>query len=78
MEYYSAIKRNEIVPFAEKWMDLETVIQSEVSQKENDRYHILMYICGIYKKLYRLTYLQSRNRDTDIENKCKDIDRVIS
>ena len=78
MEYYSAIKRNEIVPFAEKWMDLETVIQSEVSQKENDRYHILMYICGIYKKLYRLTYLQSRNRDTDIENKCKDIERVIS
>ena len=78
MEYYSAIKRNEIVPFAEKWMDLETVIQSEISQKENDRYHILMYICGIYKKLYRLTYLQSRNRDTDIENKCKDTERVIS
>ena len=51
MEYYSAIKRNEIVPFAEKWMDLETVIQSEISQKENDRYHILMYICGIYKKI---------------------------
>ena len=34
MEYYSAIKRNEIVPFAEMWMDLETVVQSEVSQKE--------------------------------------------
>ena len=33
-EYYSAIKRNEIVSFAETWMDLETVIQSEVSQKE--------------------------------------------
>ena len=35
MEYYSAIKRNEIVPFAEMWMDLETVIQSEVGQKDN-------------------------------------------
>ena len=34
MEYYSAIKRNETVPFAETWMDLETVIQSKVSQKE--------------------------------------------
>ena len=34
MEYYSAIKRNEIGPFVETWMDLETVIQSEVSQKE--------------------------------------------
>ena len=33
MEYYSAIRRNGIVPFAEKWMDLETVIQSEVVRK---------------------------------------------
>ena len=35
VEYYSAIKRNETGSFAEMWMDLETVIQSEVSQKEN-------------------------------------------
>ena len=35
MEYYSAIKRNEIVPFAETWMDLEIIIWSEVTQKEN-------------------------------------------
>ena len=49
MEYYSAIKRNEIGSFAETWMDLETVIQSEVSQKEKNKYHILMYICGIQK-----------------------------
>ena len=41
MEYYSAIKRNKIVPFAETWMDLETVIWSEVSQKEKNKYHIL-------------------------------------
>ena len=34
MDYYSAIKRNEIVPYAEMWMDLEIVIQSEVSNKE--------------------------------------------
>ena len=47
MEYYSTIKRNEIVPVAEIWMDLETVIQSEVSQKEKNKYHILMHICGI-------------------------------
>ena len=45
MEYYSAIKRNEIVPFAETWMDLETVIQSEVSQK--NKYCRLTNICGI-------------------------------
>ena len=47
MEYYSAIKRNEIESFVDTWMDLETVIQSEVSQKEKNKYHILMYICGI-------------------------------
>ena len=38
MEYYSAIKRNEIGSFAETWMDLETVIQSEASQREENEY----------------------------------------
>ena len=47
MEYYAAIKRNKIVPFAETWMDLETVIQSEVSQKEKNKYHIILLTCGI-------------------------------
>ena len=46
MEYYSAIKRNEIGSFVETWMDLETVTQSEVSQKEKIKYRILMHICG--------------------------------
>ena len=43
---YSAIKRNETVSFAETWMYLETVIQSEVSQREKNKYIILL-ICGI-------------------------------
>ena len=47
MEYYSAIKRNGTVPFAETWMDLETVTQSKVSQKEKNKYRTLMHICGI-------------------------------
>ena len=47
MEYYSATKRNEIGSFVETWMDLETVIQSEVSQKEKSKHHILTHICGI-------------------------------
>ena len=46
MEYYSAIKRNEIGSFVETWMELETGIQSEVSQKEKNKYRILMHICG--------------------------------
>ena len=46
MEYYLAIKRNEIGSFVETWMDLETVIQSEVSQKEKNKYRISMHVCG--------------------------------
>ena len=46
MEYYSAMKRNEIESFVETWMDLETVIQSEVSQKEKNKYRILTHVCG--------------------------------
>ena len=47
MEYYSAIKRNEIGSFVEMRMDLETVIRSEVSQKEKNKYRILTHICAI-------------------------------
>ena len=46
MEYYSDIKKNEIVPFATIWMDLKIVILSEISQTEKDKYMILL-ICGI-------------------------------
>ena len=46
MEYYSAIKRNEIGSFVEMWMDLDSVIQNEVSQKEKNKYCILTHICG--------------------------------
>ena len=49
MEYYSAIKRNEIGSFVEMWMDLKSDIQSEVSQKQRNKYHMLMHICGILK-----------------------------
>ena len=41
MEYYSAIKRNEVELFVVRWMELESVIQSEVSQKEKNKYHML-------------------------------------
>ena len=55
------------MPFAATWMDLEIIILSEVSQAEKDKYHISL-VCGI-KKWYKWTYLQNRNRLTDIENK---------
>ena len=44
MEYYSAIKKNKIMPFAATWMDL--FILSEVSQTEKDSYHMISLICG--------------------------------
>ena len=47
MEYYSAIKKNEIMPFAATWMDLVIIILSEVSQTEKDKYHMISLICGI-------------------------------
>ena len=47
MNYYSAIKRNAFESVLMKWMNLEPIIQSEVSQKEKDKYCILMHIYGI-------------------------------
>ena len=47
MEYYSAIKRNETELFVVRWMDLKSVIQSEVIQKEKNKYLTLTHIYGI-------------------------------
>ena len=47
MEYYSAIRRNTFESVLMRWMNLEPIIQSEVSQKVKDKYHILMYIYRI-------------------------------
>ena len=47
MENYSAIKKNEIMPFAVTWMDLEITILTEVSQTEKDKYHMISLTCGI-------------------------------
>ena len=47
MEYYSAIKKNTFESVLMRWMNLEPIIQSEVSQKEKDKYHILTHTYGI-------------------------------
>src|SRR5574341_42928 len=49
MEYYSAIKKNAFESVLMSWMKLETIIQSEVSQKEKHQYSILIHIYGIWK-----------------------------
>ena len=47
MEYYSAIKKNEILPFAATWMDLEGIMLSELSQAEKDKYCMSKLLWGI-------------------------------
>ena len=47
MECYSTIKKDEIMPFAATWMDVEIITLSEVTQKEKDEYHMISLICGI-------------------------------
>ena len=53
MEYYIAIKKNEIMTFAATWMDLEIIILIEISQKEKDKYHMISLICGILKMIQK-------------------------
>ena len=69
---------NKIIPSHKKewnnaicnnWMDLEIVILSKVSHREEDKYHRISFICGIWKKWYKWTYLSNRNRLTGTENK---------
>ena len=58
MEYYSAIKKNDIMPFAATWMELKTLILSEVSQKEKDKYRMISHtwnlIQGTNEPFHRL------------------------
>ena len=68
VEYYSAIKKNEIMPFAATWMDLEIVTLSEVSRTKRNIIWYCLYVDS-KKKWYKWTYLQNRNRLTDLENK---------
>ena len=57
------------MPFESTGMNLEIVILSEVRQGEKETYHMILLICGIWKNWYKWTYLQNRNRVTDVENK---------
>ena len=47
MEYYSALKQNEIITFAATWMQLAIILLSKVSQKEKDKYHMISLTYGI-------------------------------
>ena len=47
IEYYSAIKKNKIIPFTATWMELETLILSEVIKKQKEKYHMIPLISRI-------------------------------
>ena len=67
MEYYSAIKKNGILPFAATWMDLELIILGET---EKDKYHTISLTCGILKNgTNEPIWKQNRNSVRDVENK---------
>ena len=62
MEYYSAIKRNEIELFVMRWMDLECVIQSEICQKEKNKYRMLIHIYMESKKQTKNSHEEPRSK----------------
>ena len=66
MEYYWAIKKNKILPFA-TWMDLESTMLSKINQTEKD--NTVWLRSYVESKTNKWTYLQNRNRLTDLENK---------
>ena len=47
MEYYAAIRRKQILPFATTWMELECIMLIEISQAEKDKYQMISLICGV-------------------------------
>jgi hypothetical protein len=48
MEFYSVMKKNEILSFEGKWMELENIILSEVRQTQENKNHMFSFICGLY------------------------------
>ena len=74
MEYYSAINRNAFESVLMRWMNLEPIIQSEVSQKEKDKYCILTHIYGIQKNgTEEFIYREAMEKQT--ENRIMDMGR---
>ena len=68
MEYYSAIKKNSFESVLMRWMKLEPIIQSEVSQKDKDQYSILIHIYMEFKKMVMTTlYAGQKKRHRCIE-----------
>ena len=75
VEYFSAIKMKESGSFVGIWVDLESVTQSDKSEREQQMLYINTHMWNL-EKWYKWTSLQGRNRDTDVKNRCVDMRRV--
>ena len=60
MDYYSAIKKNELLLFSARWMDPEIIILSEVSQMEKDKYHMISLLCEIWKIVQMNLFIEQK------------------
>ena len=63
MEYYSAIKKSEILTFAMTWMELESIMLSEISQQEKEKYHMIWFYSYVEFKKPKKTKEKKRERD---------------
>ena len=72
MEYYSAIKKNTFELVLMRWMKLEPIIHSEVSQKEKHQYSILMHIYMKFRKMVMINLYERQQRDTDVKKRLLD------
>ena len=63
MEYYSAIKKNEILPFAATWIDLEGIMLSEISHTEKDKYYMISLIC-VASKIQQTSEYNKKEADS--------------
>ena len=65
LEHLSAITKNEILPFTMTWMELESIMLSEISQSEKDKHHVISLICGIQEtKQMNIARKKKRGRQT--------------
>ena len=67
MEYYTAERKKELLPFTRAWMELESIMLSEISQAEKDKYHMISPVSGTLST--KQTSKQNTNRDIEIKNK---------
>ena len=70
IEYYSAIKKNEITPSAATWMDLEIIILSEINQTEKNKYHMISLICGIQNITQMNLFMKQEQTQRHREQTC--------